>query len=370
MDNNLLYEIALSLVPRIGIITAEKLVNQLGSPKQIFKEKEKSLRKIEGIGTVLTRNIASGKALKRAGEELEFIIKNNISVHFFHNHSYPQRLKSCADAPIVLYAKGTPDLNKSRFISIVGTRNATDYGRQVTDELITGLSKRGYPVVIVSGLAYGIDIHAHRTALKNNVPTIGVVAHGLDMLYPSLHSEIAREMVKNEGGIVTDFLSNSELIRKNFVKRNRIIAGMSDATIVVESAAKGGGLVTADIANSYNRDVFAYPGRKGDIFSAGCNFMIKSHRAALIESLEDLEYMMNWENDSSNTKVAQPKLFNDFTEDEQKILATLQENNECPIDIICINTKLPMSIVSPTLLNLEFSGIVRGLPGKVFRLVN
>jgi len=368
MNNNVLYEIAISLIPRIGVRHAERLVKSTGNPQQVFKESEKSLRKIEGIGSVLAKNIFSTNALRRAEEELEFIIKNNISAHFFLNKTYPERLKACPDAPLVLYAKGKPDFNRNRFISIVGTRKATDYGRQVIEELISGLSDRSYKVTIVSGLAYGIDIHAHRTALKNSIPTIGVVAHGLDMMYPSLHAATAKEMINSSGGVVTDFLSGSELIRKNFVKRNRIIAGMSDATIVVESAKKGGGLVTADIANSYNRDVFAFPGRRGDKFSAGCNFIIKSNRAALIESLEDLEYMMNWDSKSAKDKVAQPRLFDDLTPDEKKIVDILKENEKCPIDMICIKAQLPMSTVSPTLTKLEFSGTVRALPGKIFRL--
>jgi DNA processing protein len=370
MDNNLLYEIAISLIPRIGSINAKNLISHVGDSSQVFRESEKNLCKIPGIGTVLARNIVTGNVLKRAEEELEFIAKNNISAHFFLDPSYPQRLKNCPDAPIVLFGKGSPELNDNKFISIVGTRNATDYGRQVIEELIGALAERSYPVTIVSGLAYGIDIHSHRTALKNNIPTIGVVAHGLEMLYPSMHINTAREMVNNKGGVVTEFVSNTEVIRQNFVKRNRIIAGMADATIIVESAKKGGGLITADIANSYNRDVFAYPGRRGDLYSAGCNFLIKSNRAALIENLEDLEYLMNWENDGKNPKAIQPKLFNDFTPEEQKIVDALTETNDSPIDIICINTKLPMSTVSPTLLRLEFSGVVRGLPGKVFRLIN
>jgi DNA processing protein len=369
MNDNLLYEIAISLVPKIGNVHAKNLINSIGDARQVFRESKKNLCLIPRIGPALANNIASGASLKRAEEELKFIARNNISAHFFLNETYPQRLKACADAPVVLFAKGKPDFNNSKFISIVGTRNATEYGRQVIEELITGLAERSYPVTIVSGLAYGIDIHAHKMALKKSIPTIGVVAHGLEMLYPSLHIETAREMVNNEGGIVTDFLSNSLVGKQNFVKRNRIIAGMSDATIVVESAKKGGGLITADIANSYNRDVLAYPGRKGDLYSAGCNFLIKSNRASLIEGLEDLEYLMNWEDENTNPKVVQPKLFNNFSKDEQKIVNILKEHNDCPIDIICIETKLPMSIVSPLLLKLEFSGVVRGLPGKVFRLV-
>jgi DNA processing protein len=257
-----------------------------------------------------------------------------------------------------------------KIISVVGTRHATEYGKQTVDDFIMGLAERGYAVLIVSGLAYGIDVQVHKAALKVGFPTVGVMGHGLETVYPSVHTSIAREMEEKSGGLVSDFLSNSPIDRKNFLRRNRIIAGLSDATIIVESAIKGGALVTAEIANSYNRDVFAFPGRRGDIYSEGCHFLIKSNRAALIESVADLEYVMNWSpGKGTGADAVQPRLFSDLDENEKVIVDLLQREGETSIDLICIKTGLAMNKVSPTLLNLEFAGIVKGLPGKVFKVI-
>ena len=224
-------------------------------------------------------------------------------------------------------------------------------------------------MLIVSGLAYGIDIQAHKSALRNGLPTVAVLGHGLETVYPSLHTSTAREMVENNGGLVSDFISYSSIDRTNFLRRNRIIAGLSDATLVIESAKKGGALVTADIANSYYRDVFAFPGRVGDIYSEGCHFLIKSNRAALIESVADLEYVMNWSAVQSVPDAIQKSLFYDFTPEEKLIVDLLRADGDTAIDLICIKTLLPMNKVSPLLLNLEFAGIVKGLPGKVFKVI-
>lgn len=368
MDYDKLYPIALSLIPKIGSISGRNLVGYAGSLEQVFQSGEKSLQSIPGIGQILARRIAAGEFLGRAEKELRLISKHGIDALFYLDDRYPQRLAACSDAPIVLYVKGSPDLNMTKCISIVGTRNATEYGRTVIDELIEELASRSYSIMIVSGLAYGIDVHAHRASLRNGLPTVGVLAHGLDMLYPSLHAKTAREMVNHQGGLVTDFMCETILDRKNFVKRNRIIAGLSDATIVVESAIKGGGLVTADIAMSYNRDVFAFPGKVGDEYSAGCNFLIKSNRAGLIEGIKDLEYGLNWTPGKSKPDAVQPRLFDDLTPEERMVVDILEKEDGCPIDMLCIKTGLAMSKVSPMLLTLEFAGVVKGLPGKVFRL--
>ena len=369
MPDDLIYKIALSFIPGIGSITAKSLIAYTGSAEQILKEKEKVLRKIPGVGSILARHIMQANVIARAEKEVEFIRKNNIKAFFYLDEDYPQRLLGCADAPIILYVKGNPFLNSPKAISIVGTRHATEYGRNMADQFITVLAERGYKILIVSGLAYGIDIQAHKLALRLGIPTVAVLGHGLETIYPSIHTPIAREMVEKSGGLVTDFPCYSKIDRTNFLRRNRIIAGMSDATIVIESAKKGGALVTADIANSYNRDVFAFPGRVGDIYSQGCHFLIKSNRTALIETVSDLEYVMNWSAAKSLPDAVQPCLFYDFNQDEKLIVDLLRDEGQTAIDLICIKTRLPMNKVSPTLLNLEFAGIVKGLPGKVFRMI-
>jgi DNA processing protein len=248
----------------------------------------------------------------------------------------------------------------------VGTRNATNYGKQVCEELIQKMLERNYKALVVSGLAYGIDIQAHKSALKYNIPTVGVVGHGLDKMYPSLHTETAKKMQDN-GGLVTDFPSGTKIDPSNFIRRNRIIAGLADATIVVESASKGGALITAEIASSYNRDVFAFPGRAGDIYSKGCNQLIRNSGANLIESIDDLEYFMGWEQ-TSKKQVVQSSLFVDLTVDEEKIVNLLRENGELFIDQISSELTLPVSRISAMLLTLEFKNVIVAMPGKMYKL--
>jgi DNA processing protein len=369
MTEDLLYKISLSLIPGIGSITAKSLIAYTGSAEQVFKEKEKVLHKIPGVGTILAKNIVGSNVFPRAAKEIEFIEKNKIDALFYLDDNYPQRLRSCNDAPIILFVKGTPDLNCTKVISVVGTRHATEYGKETVDNFIRGIAERGYSILIVSGLAYGIDVQVHKAALNAGLPTVAVMGHGLETVYPALHTSIAKEMEKKNGGLVSDFLSYSQIDRKNFLRRNRIIAGLSDASIIVESAIKGGALVTAEIANSYNRDVFAFPGRRGDIYSEGCHFLIKSNRAALIESVADLEYVMNWSTGKGIPDAIQPRLFNDLEKDEKIIVDLLQGDGETAIDQICIKTGLAMNKVSSTLLNLEFAGNVKGLPRKLFRVI-
>lgn len=367
-SEELLYKIAISLVPGIGSITAKSLIAYCGSAGRVFREKERVLRAIPGVGTVLAKNILQSVVLVRAEKEVDFIKRNNVTAHFYLDESYPQRLKSCVDAPILLFSKGNANLNCPKVISIVGTRNATQYGRELVDKFMVSVAERGYDIQIVSGLAYGIDIQAHRAALHNNLGTICVLAHGLETIYPSLHTAIALEMCEKNGGMVSDFLSYSVIDRKNFLRRNRIIAGLADAVIVVESARKGGALLTAELAISYNRDLFAFPGRVGETYTEGTHFLIKSNRAGLIENIGDLEYCMNWQPGPANAEACQPRLFTDLLPDEQKVVDLLQTEGETAIDRICLETELPMNRISPVLLALEFSGIVKCLPGKVFRL--
>lgn len=366
MDDKLIYKIALSTIPGIGGVLARNIVAYVGSVKGVFSESLKSLQKIPGIGEINAKRIKDKDVLVKAERELIFIEKNEIDVQFYTDKSFPRRLKTCVDAPVLIYTKGNLNLNEQRIVSIVGTRNATNYGKQVCDELIQKFSERNYKVLVVSGLAYGIDIQAHKSALKYNVPTAGVIAHGLDKIYPSLHTETARKM-QEDGGLVSDFPSGTKIDPSNFIRRNRIIAGLADATIVVESASKGGALITADIASSYNRDVFAFPGRAGDVYSKGCNQLIRNSGANLIESIDDLEFFMGWEQTSKN-KVVQSSLFVELTADEERIVTLLRENGEMFIDQISSELTLPVSRVSAMLLTLEFKNVLVALPGKMYKL--
>jgi DNA processing protein len=366
MHENLAYKIALSLIPGIGSVTARNLIAYVGSVEGVFQEKEKNLKKIPGIGEINAQKIVRQNMLERAKREVDFILKNGIKAHFYLDENFPARLKNCSDAPIILYYKGNANLNEQRIISVVGTRNATNYGRDICDELIRSFSERDYSLLVVSGLAYGIDVQAHKACLKHHVPTVGVFAHGLDKIYPALHAPIASKMLEN-GGLITDFISETNIDRQNFLRRNRIIAGLADATIIVESAEKGGALVTADIANSYNRDVFAFPGRSNDPFSRGCNKIIKLNEAVLIENAADIEKAMNWDVKTSSTRFVQTSLFVELTPEEQKLIDLLKGGDRF-VDEITMETQLPMSRVSALLLSLEFKGMVISLPGKMYRL--
>lgn len=363
---DLKYKIGISLISGIGYNLVKNLVAYIGSPEGVFKEKKRNLMKIPGIGEINAKKIIQQDVLERAAKEAEFVIKNNIHCLFYLDSAYPKRLQNCTDAPIVLFLKGDVNLNELHVISMVGTRNATAYGKEICDRFMKSISEREYTVLVVSGLAYGIDVTVHKACLKYNIPTVGVVAHGMDQLYPSVHRNVAAKMVKS-GGILTDFLSETKIERQNFLQRNRIIAGMADATIIIESAEKGGALVTADIASSYNRDVFAFPGKMNDEYSRGCNKLIKNNEAGLIESLEDLELQMGWESDKKIPNTVQKQLFIELTEQEQKIIDCLKEGEQM-IDILCKTCEMPISKVSAILLELEFKGLVRSLPGKMYRL--
>ena len=354
------------MIPGVGGILARNLVAYTGSVENVFSDSVKSLTKIPGIGEINARRIKDDDIFRRAEKEMDFIQRNNIKTFFYTDSDFPRRLKSCVDAPVILYVRGKVNLDEQRVVSIVGTRNATEYGKQVCDDLIRQFSERGYKILVVSGLAYGIDIQAHKSALKYGVATAAVVGHGLDKLYPSLHKETAKKMEGN-GGILSDFPSGTKIDPPNFIRRNRIIAGLADATIVVESAEKGGALVTADIASSYNRDVFAFPGRSGDTWSKGCNQLIRNSGANLMEGIDDLEYFMGWEKQSNN-KTLQPELFPELTSDEENIVSLLQEHGELFIDQISAAVTMPVSRVSAMLLNLEFKNVITALPGKMYRL--
>jgi len=366
VEDKRIYEIALSLIPGVGSVLARNLVAYAGSVEAIFKKTHKELVKIPGIGEVNARRIKNREIFERAEKEFKFIEKYKIKSCFYTDTEYPRRLKNCTDAPVLFYSKGNMNLNEERIVSIVGTRNATDYGKSVCEELIRGFSEKNYRIVVVSGLAYGIDIQAHKMALKYGIPTVGVVAHGLDKIYPSLHADTARKML-GCGGLVSDFPSGTKIDPANFIRRNRIIAGLADATIVVESAEKGGALITADIASSYNRDVFAFPGRAGDAYSKGCNRLIRLNGADLIEGIGDLEFFMGWENDTKD-RIVQSTLFVDLTAEEQKVVDLLQSKGELFIDQISAELKIPTSKASALLLNMEFKNLLVALPGKMYKL--
>ena len=366
MNEDLKYKLALSMIPGVGGILARNLVSYVGSVEGIFSEPLKNLKKIPGIGEINAKRVKNPEIWKQVDKELDFISQKKVELIFYTDKRFPRRLKTCIDAPILIYLTGNINLDQQRVISIVGTRNATTYGKQMVDELIHAFAERNYNILVVSGLAYGIDIAAHKAALKYNIPTVGVVAHGLDIIYPQLHRETAKKMLEN-GGLVSDFPSGTKIDPPNFLKRNRIIAGLADATIVVESAKKGGALVTADIASSYNRDVFAFPGRSGDVYSNGCNQLIRNNGANLIEGIDDLEYFMGWET-SKQKKNMQPGLFVELNDDEQKIVDLLNQFGELFIDQIAAELQKPASRISATLLQLEFKNVLDALPGKMYRL--
>ncbi len=364
MNDNRIYQLALSFINGIGSMNAKKLLAYVGSVEGIFTEKKQNLLKIPGIGKQLADEIENKDIFKKVEEELKFIDKHQITTYFYLDKDYPQRLKQCEDSPIILYYKGTGNLNHSKVISIVGTRKATQYGLENCKSLISDLVDNGHKILIVSGLAYGIDIAAHKNALKLGQDTIAVLGHGLNTLYPAAHKKIAHEIVK-QGGLLSELPTSSALDPGHFVKRNRIIAGLADATIVIESANKGGSLITAQIANSYNRDVFAYPGRIGDKYSEGCNHLIKTNQAALIESASDIEYLLGWEIKKKG-EVIQSQLFVELTAEEEMIIEILREQGKTTIDVLAILVNLPVSKVSSMLLKLEFSGMVLSYPGKVY----
>lgn len=361
----MLHEIALTMVKGIGDITIKTLLNYCGSAEEIFKTKKSQLQKIPNIGSKTADSILSQESFARAEKELNFIEKYKIQAHFISSDHYPKRLRNCIDAPVLLFFKGEADLNNQKIISIVGTRNASNYGKAFCDTLVEGLQQHN--LLVVSGLAYGIDIAAHKAALNNNVATVGVLGHGLDRIYPAMHRATAEKMLAN-GGLLTEFPSETNPDRQNFPKRNRIIAGMADATIVVEAAKTGGALITAEIANSYNKDVFAMPGRVGDEFSEGCNFLIKTNRAQLITRVEDLEYIMGWMDQKINKPKQAPKLWLELAPEDKVIVDLIVEAGSIPIDDLQNKLNMPQSKLAMALLNLEMQSIIVSLPGKVYRL--
>ena len=370
MTDKRIYQIGLTMINGVGDILARQLLQSQGDAEAVFTEKRQNLEKIPGIGSLTAAEIKRPEVLLQAEKELAFVEKNHIPCYYLTEEAYPKRLRECTDAPILFYYKGTADLNASRIISIVGTRHATEYGRAVTEELIQTLSASFPDLLVVSGLAYGIDVCAHRSALKAGLPTIGVLAHGLDRIYPPAHRSTAVEMLQ-KGGLLSDFPSGTEPDKPNFVKRNRIVAGLADATLVVESAEKGGSLITADIAFSYGRDVYAFPGRVNDIHSKGCNALIQQNKAGLITSAADLISALCWDVEKKAAPApVQSELF--FGEEESRtgaITTLLREKGEMHIDQLAKSLDQPVRELFPLLFELEMNGRIRTLPGNIYKLV-
>jgi DNA processing protein len=366
MNNELHFQLALTLVPNIGDVHAKILLQHLGTASQIFKAKQHSLEKIEGIGTVRAKSIKTFSDFATAEKEMRFIEKFRIKTLFLGEEGYPKRLLNCYDSPTLLFYKGTADLNAPKIVAIVGTRSNTDYGRQITETLVKDLA--AHDVLITSGLAYGIDAFAHKASVKNGLPTVGVVGHGLDKIYPSENTALAKEMILEGGGILSEFFSGTKADKHNFPLRNRLVAGLSDATVVVETLVKGGSMITAKLADAYNRDVFAVPGRTIDKNSGGCNYLIRNNKAILLTNAEELVEVMGWAPKKKQPK-KQKELFIELSPDEKIIINLLQQKDTIHIDELNLQSGLTSSGTAAAILSLELQGVVASLPGKLYRLM-
>lgn len=365
VNNSLLYEIALTQVNGLGSVQSKILLDFFENAENIFKAKKKDLSLIEGIGDFRANSIKSFDNFKDAENEIEFLTKHHIQALFIKNKEYPQNLLHCYDAPIMLYYRGVADLNNTKSISIIGTRNNTDYGKQFTEKLIEDLQKEN--ITIYSGLAFGIDAIAHKAALKNNLPTIGVLAHGLDSIYPNQHKSLAKEMLIN-GGLITEFIKGTKADKHNFPRRNRIVAGISNATIVIETAAKGGSMITAELAYNYNKDLFAVPGKVYDSKSEGCLKLIKQNKAILITNSTDLLDSMGWSSNMSKVP-KQKELFIELNENEKIVYDLIYQKTTINIDDLFLACKLSSSLVASCLLSLELNGLIASLPGKIYKVL-
>lgn len=370
MQDEQIYTLALTRIPGLGLMGAYNLVRTLGSASAIFQHRKELKELLPEVSDKLIKALDCPEAFHRAEEELKYAEKNQIQCITLNDAAYPSRLKECEDAPLALFYRGNAPLNALKVISMVGTRHATAYGEDLCQSFIRELKELRPDVLIVSGLAYGIDICAHRAALQHGFATIGVLAHGLDRIYPTAHRKTAIDMM-NHGGLLTEFMSGTNPDRQNFVKRNRIVAGMSDATIVVESAIKGGALITAELAESYHRDCFAFPGRTTDIYSAGCNEIIRNNRASLLSSAEDFVNAMGWNLTNNKTKdIIQRELFPELSEEEKKIVQVLHRNPDgIQINTLIVETNIPINRISAILFELEMKGVIRALAGGVYRLL-
>lgn len=365
-NKELTYRIAFSLIRGNNRIIADEFLSRIGSEEEFFNSSSRLLEMQIGKKTKITDDDYRKQLIEKARIEVDFISKNNIKPVYYKDPDYSQRLLDCDDAPLMLYTLGNCDLNNSHIISIVGTRHATHYGVDMTERIVEDISKRLDNIIIVSGLAYGIDIAAHRAAMKNNILTIAVLAHGLNTIYPAAHRNIAADMVKNNGMLITDYTSTDNIHRGNFLARNRIVAGLCDCIIVAESAEKGGALITADIADGYHRDVLALPGRANDPYSQGCNKLIASGKAALISSAQDVIDVMRWK--AKPLEGNQRELFTELNEDEQKIINFIGDNPLSSINELSIGINISMSKLTSTLIDMEFRGLIVNYPGGRYDL--
>lgn len=365
-EEELLYALALQRAKGIGDVNAKKLIEACGSAENVFKESQTILQKINGIGSFTLKQLIDSSILIEAEKEMKLINNSGIKPLYYLKNNYPNNLLNCADSPILLFQDGKFDLENPKIISIVGTRRMTTYGKEFCEEFVADLKE--YNPIIVSGFAFGVDICAHKAAIKNNLQTVGVFAHGFGNLYPKAHKKYMRGMYEN-GGFLTEFWYKESPLRENFLKRNRIVAGISQATVVVESASRGGALVTATIANSYAKDVFALPGRTKDIYSVGCNNLIKENKAALITCAKDVVKMLNWDQNMKKPKPIQKQLFVDLTADEQIVFDYLSKHEKELLDVISLECSLLVHKTASILFQLEMKGLIRTLPGKMFELI-
>jgi DNA processing protein len=357
--------LALHFIPGVGDYVIRQLISYCGSAERVFKTPKGKLLKIPGVGEVTAEAILNHQAFALAEKEITKAEKENVRILFYLDNEYPSRLRNAEDAPSLLYCKGTVNFENPKAIAIVGTRQATAYGKECVQTLIEQLVP--HDPLIISGLAYGIDIQAHKQSVKHSLQTIGVMGSGIDVIYPAAHKETAR-LMQSHGGLVTENIFGAKPDAFNFPARNRIIAGLCDALIVVEAAEKGGALITADIANSYSKDVFAFPGNVDETHSQGCNNLIKSNKAHLLTSVKDLEYIMNWE---ASVAPQKKKAFalEGFEDSEQTVLKSLIEKSPCTIDELSWRTGQSVSQLASVLLTLEFKGVVKAMPGKQYALL-
>jgi DNA processing protein len=366
MDQNRLSLLALHYIPGVGDHLIKQLVSYCGSAERVFQTPKGKLLKVPGIGAVTAESIRSGKPFSAAEKELKKAEKENVRIIFFTDKDYPTRLKQVNDAPALIYTKGRMDFENPKTVAIVGTRQATAYGKERVEELVRDLV--AHNALIISGLAYGIDIHAHKHAVKNHLQTIGVMGSGMDQIYPASHMDTALKMMEN-GGLVTEHKFGTKPDAHNFPGRNRIVAALSDAVVIVEAAVKGGALITAEIANSYNKDVFAFPGNIGQSHSEGCNNLIKSNKASLMTSVKDLEYMMNWDPGVKPKRKKEELSLEEFEPRERTVIQTLiDHNNQLTIDELSWKSGITVAQLAGVLLGLEFKGVVASLPGKLYKL--
>jgi len=372
-SDNIIKKIALSFIPGAGPTVIRRLVSYCGGIDEVFESSYEKFTKVQGIGQHLAKKIIAGRndAIERAKQEYEYIINNDIEFISCFDKAYPNRLKQCDDAPTVLYYRGAPAFNTQKILAVVGTRKPTRYSVDMCVSIMSELIKRHKNIVVVSGLAYGVDACSHKEALKNSIPTWAVLGHGLDLIYPKKHTSMANQIIEQNGAVITEFQHKCYIDPSNFVKRNRIIAGLADAVLIIDSGRKGGSMITADLANQYNRDVFAVPGlvnRKG---GNGCNLLIKSHRANLVESYKDIEYITGWDADALTKSNAEPKMSipENLSDNEIAVIEILKEEQYVDLDYLTKNSGLNTSTVSLVLLELEFKNIVRSLPGKIFSLI-